>query len=332
MVITRSSSKVRFFIPFEPTRKHTQNTRKSKSTDSALSHKSEYSSDSENLCQDFLAMPNLTLPTAPFSIKDPEGWFRQLEAIFALSKIEDDETKFIHLQARMDPTILYGVSEFFSKIPENGKYDALKKKIIGNHSVSRDAQVLQLLEGLSLGDRQPRELLGEIIRLADNDISKNVTRTMFVKKLPESIGGILISSSEPLDKLGELANKLYAFHKNSQQHHIAGISAPSPVAPSVPMEAELQQIKTMLSSLLDNNIKLTSRVAVLEAGLQFTRPSRSSYRSQMPPLNRRNRSTSRGKMPEDSKFCYYHYTYMGKAKNCKTLADGSACRWNSLNA
>ena len=127
-----------------------------------------------------------------------------------------------------------------------------------------------------------------------------------------------------------LADKLYAFHKASQQQHIAALSVPSPTSPSVAMEAELQQIQTRLSTFLESNIKLTSRVAVLEAGLQFSRPSCSSNRSPTP--NPRRRSNSRGAMPEDSKLCYYHSTYTGKAENCKPLPDGSPCEWNNLNS
>ena len=119
-------------------------------------------------------MANLALPTASFSPKDPEGWFRQLEAIFTLSKTDDDETKYIHLQARLDPSVLQGVSEFFSKVPTTGKYEALKQKIIAKYSESRKAQVIQLLEGLSLGNRRPSDLLGDFLRLAGADISESV--------------------------------------------------------------------------------------------------------------------------------------------------------------
>jgi len=346
MVITRSSSESRFFIPVETAQNNTRKSRNVKNIEGA-SNKFEVLCNSE--CEDSSAgtpinarnstvnpsvMSNLSLPTAPFSSKDPEGWFRQLEAIFNLSKIEDDATKYVHLQARMDPLILRDVSKFFANEPATDKYKSLNGKIIAKYSVPRDAQVLQLLEGLSLGNRRPSELLGEIQRLASTDVSENVMRTIFVKKLPETIGSILVGSGEQLQKLGELADKIYAFHINTQQPQIAAYAAPPSSSVVLPrsIESEITQIKAMLSSFIESNINLTTRVATLEAGLHSTRSSRSSQRNRSPSPMPRRRSLSRGGIPEDSKLCYYHYKFMGKAKNCKSLPDGTLCKWNNLNA
>lgn len=269
-------------------------------------------------------MSALMLPTAPFSSNDPESWFRQLEAIFELSKIEDDATKFIHLQARLDPKILQGVSEFFTDLPAVNKYSALKEKIVSKHSISRDTQVLQLLEGLSLGDRRPSELLGEIRRLAASDLSEKVVRTMFLKKLPEGLASILVGSSEELVNLGTLADQIHAFQRSNSTPQIAALT---PVSTSVAVESELSQIKALLSSLVESNVKLATRLASLETERQI----RSSRRDRPDSPAPRRRSTSRGRIPEDSKLCYYHYRFMGQAKKCATLQDGSPCKWNLLN-
>ena len=272
----------------------------------------------------------LSLPTAPFSTKDPEGWFRQLEAIFKLANVKDDDTQYTHLQARMDPTILRGVSEFFSNVPADNKYKALKEKIIGKYSETRDAQVIQLLEGLSLGDRRPSELLGDLQRLAGSDISDTVLKTMFIKKLPEKLGGILAGSSETLVKLGELADRIYAFYASTSSQ----IAACSTMVPSSPFDVEMRQIKAMLTSIVETNVKLATRLTVLETELQnrpSTHPSRRHDRSITPPARRR--STSRDQfMPPDSKLCFYHYKFMGKAQKCKPLLDGTPCKWNNLNS
>jgi len=210
-------------------------------------------------------MSTLALPTAPFSKKDPNGWFRQLEAIFTLNKIEGDETRFVHLQARIDPVVLQEVSEFFSNVPIENKYKALKDKIVNKYSESRDAQVLQLLEGLSLGNRRPSELLSELLRLAGADISEKVLRTMFLKQLPENLAGILAGSSEGLIKLDELADRIHSFQSTYTTPQISAFAS-TPVTVSV--ESDMRQIKAMLSSIVENNVKLATRLTAIEIELQ----------------------------------------------------------------
>lgn len=302
MVVTRSNSQVRLFISPPKARKNFTN------------HSV------------FECLQSMTsLPTAPFSTKDPEGWFRQLEAIFTISKIEDDQTKYVHLQARLDPVILQGVSEFFKDVPEDNKYTALKEKIISKYAVPRDAQVLQLLEGLSLGDSRPSELLSQIQRLAATDISENVLRTMFLKKLPELLAGTLAGSTEPLTNLGKMADKIYAFLPSSTPApQISVCSAGDP---------DIVQIKSMLNVMMESQTKMLTRIVALEsASNQTDRHSRRDRSPRSPDRRSRSGSRARNSMPPTLKVCYYHYRFWDKAKKCTDLPDGTPCKWKTLNS
>ena len=277
-------------------------------------------------------MSSLSLLTAPFNRKDPAGWFRQLEAIFALSNVTDDAVMFAHLQAHINPAILQEVSEFFANIPTTNKYQALKDKITSKYTELRDRQVLQLLEGLTLGDQKPSELLGEFPRLTRTDVSDNVLRTMFIKKLPEKLGIMLAGSTEPLTNLGKLAEKINAFLVPQAVSQISAYSAP-PLAGSLP-GSEIQQLKAMLTALIETNARMLSRVAALEASVvaQCIQHSSRCDRSFSPGPRCRSLSRNSNVMPEGSKLCFYHYQFMDKVEKCSKLMDGTPYRWKNLNA
>ena len=124
-------------------------------------------------------------------------------------------------------------------------------------------------------------MLGDMQRLASTDISDKVLETMFLKKLPEQLASILAGSSETLIKLGELADRIHAFHKSTTPHVAAYSTASAPVAPfsAVPvLDSELKQIKTMLASIMETDIKLSTRIAELEVEQRIHR-SQSRNRS-----------------------------------------------------
>jgi hypothetical protein len=272
---------------------------------------------------------------SPFSKADPESWFRQLEAIFTISEVTDNTLKFVHVQARLDPTILREIADFLAQPPEADKYNAIKKKLINKYADSRDHQVLQLLEKVTLGDRKPSEVLADMRRLAGTDISEQALQTMFLNKLPPSMAGILAGSSESLTKIGELADRIQTFSPSTGHGTIAAIQTNETIQ-RTPHNSD-QLLKTVIDQLSGLRTQLAQydlRLARMEAENSVLRSSYRS-RSQERDSNRgtRTRSNSRERfeMPEDLKLCYYHYQFMSKAKKCKSLEDGTPCKWSSLN-
>ena len=84
--------------------------------------------------------------------------------------------------------------------------------------------------------------------LASKDISDIVLKTMFLKKLPGELAGILAGSSETLPILGDLADRIHAFQKLTP--HIAACSTSSaqaiPYSTAPVLETELNQIRQCL--------------------------------------------------------------------------------------
>ncbi|GFQ82487.1 uncharacterized protein TNCT_248851 [Trichonephila clavata] len=95
----------------------------------------------------------------PFWKHNPALWFVRLEAQFELAKILNVTTKFNYVLSAVESDILNSVSDLVLKPPENGKYDALKRRLIEVHSESEDSKIRILLQGLELGDQRPSQLL-----------------------------------------------------------------------------------------------------------------------------------------------------------------------------
>ncbi|KAJ8916411.1 hypothetical protein NQ315_014622 [Exocentrus adspersus] len=63
-------------------------------------------------------------------------WFTQVEAQFALSKITNDETKFHHIVANLEPYIAEEVGDIIDFPPAQGKYEKIKTELIARLSAS----------------------------------------------------------------------------------------------------------------------------------------------------------------------------------------------------
>lgn len=80
-------------------------------------------------------------------------WFQQLKVIFILHNIEDDNFRYIHLQASINRDTLRAVCDFSTNPPEPDKYSALKSSIIHKYAESREDEIIYLIERISLDDR-----------------------------------------------------------------------------------------------------------------------------------------------------------------------------------
>ncbi|GFW02847.1 uncharacterized protein TNCV_3732471 [Trichonephila clavipes] len=65
-----------------------------------------------------------------------------------------------------------------------------------------------LLTGIAVGDMKPSQLLRKMKSLAGVNISEKVLRTLWLDKLPDSIKNILVISSENLENLSVMADKI----------------------------------------------------------------------------------------------------------------------------
>lgn len=105
----------------------------------------------------------------PFWRKNPDAWFRQIEASFRNAGITTDQTKFDHVIANLDTTIMDEIDDFFHPEPTEKKYEALKARLIKESTGSETERVTKLLKHVELGDRKPSAMLREMRQLAGNN-------------------------------------------------------------------------------------------------------------------------------------------------------------------
>ncbi|GFW23104.1 transposon Tf2-6 polyprotein [Trichonephila clavipes] len=81
---------------------------------------------------------------------------------------------------------------------------------------SEEKCIKKLLTGISLGDMKPSQLLRKMKSLAGVNISEKVLRTLWLDKLPDSNKNILVISSENLENLSVMADKIFEINSSPE--------------------------------------------------------------------------------------------------------------------
>jgi len=144
------------------------------------------------------------------------------------------------------------------------KYETLKQRIVGQYEDSQEQKVTKVLEDLTLGDRRPSDLPREMQKLAGNNLSDDALRSIFLKRLPEAVGAVLVGSSETLHKLGELADRVHRYVRPaSASLSAAALSVPTPTIAAVRTD-ESSHLVRMMTTLTESVAALANRVAQIE--------------------------------------------------------------------
>lgn len=219
---------------------------------------------------------------------DPEMWFAQAEAQFILGNVTKDDTKFYHIVAKVDQSVICHIADLVSAPPEQDKYKKIKERLIARFALSPEVRLERLLGASDLGDMRPTHLLAKMQELAAGvNVNDNLLKMLFIQRMPPHIRPILTISDGTLPKLAEMADKMV------EAPQVAAVAAPAP-APSGSRRPndEIDQIKEQLE--------------VLSA--EFRRLRSDS-------TQRRSRSSSRPRA--EMEMCWYHQKYGQRAQRCK---------------
>ncbi|XP_070526498.1 uncharacterized protein [Cardiocondyla obscurior] len=198
----------------------------------------------------------------PFWKDNPILWFLQLEAAFAINRIQSDDSKYRFVIVYLDQTILPIVADILLNSPETGKYNKLKERLISALGESTATRIRRLLGSHEIGDEKPSVFLQQLRNLAGAQASDGILRAIFLEQLPENVRTILaISKMQDLDKLAAQADK------------IVEIAKPR----STTINAVTQQQQT--SNGLDNMTDLTTEINFLTRELRRSRRPRSTSRN-----------------------------------------------------
>lgn len=233
-------------------------------------------------------------------------WFIQVESNFALAKITNDLTKYNHLISSIDPETLSSVSDILFAPPDSNKYDALKARLITEFSASENEQIRRLISEMHLGDDKPSQLLRKMRELGGKCINDDFLKTLWLQRLPSAIQTILSISSESLDNLAKMADKISEVRTSTENNVFAIGQTTALVADS-----------TQRASPLDEVTALRKEIAALSK--QVERFSRDRSRGPGHRNNSKHRSFSRGRSRDrNGDYCFYHARFGKNARKCRS--------------
>lgn len=235
-------------------------------------------------------------------------WFIRIESNFALSKISADETKYNNVIASIDPETLTAVSDILLKPPATGKYTALKERLIEEYSDSATQQIRRLLSEIQLGDDKPSHLLRKMRELANGSLNDEFLQTLWLQRLPSDIQSILSVSSETLDNLAKLADKI------AEVRSEASVCAVSYAAAEKPSRDHSARALAGSSAAVDGGEISALRAEVAALSKQMSRLLTRVRSHSRPPRGKSPHSRNGSQYKRN--FCFYHRKFGKNAHKC----------------
>ena len=127
----------------------------------------------------------LKLPT--FWTTQPEVWFAQAEAQFALCGITADETKYFYILASLTQEMATRLLDLISSPPYDSKCVTLKNWLISTFGINEPERASWLLRLRLLGDSKPSALMDEMLALLRNHTPCLLLEQLFLKRLSDDI-------------------------------------------------------------------------------------------------------------------------------------------------
>lgn len=230
-------------------------------------------------------------------------WFIQAESNFELAKITNDLTKYNYLVSSIDPETLSSVSDILFAPPAADRYNTLKDRLIAEFSASENEQIRQLISELHLGDVKPSHLLRKMRELGGKSVNDDFLKTLWFQRLPQEIQTILSISSESLDNLAKMADKISEVRTTPTETGVFAIGQHTTESSQRNPPSEISVLRNEIASL-SAEVKRLSRER-----------SRDQSRSRYNKSPHRHQTPSRSR--SDPKFCFYHNRFGARAKHCR---------------
>ncbi|GFU53991.1 uncharacterized protein TNCV_246241 [Trichonephila clavipes] len=255
----------------------------------------------------------IALRLPPFWKSNVRLWIAQCDQAFTFSGISSDDTKYSALVANLDAETLSYVSDIVLSPPNSVKYHTLSQRLITQFSDSETQKIKKLLTDLQLGDEKPSHLLRKMKELSNGQLQDDFLQSLWLQRMPPHIQTVLSASSELLDKLVIIADKV---------SEVVGASSTICAAPTVPPPSQSSScsVQPTMDSLARQIQELSLQVAELTRErnrqvAELTRERNSSRHQRYSSDRRRSHSRSRS-VNRGSGICYYHRRYKEQARKC----------------
>ncbi len=256
----------------------------------------------------------VALKLPPYWPNDPVIWFAQVEAQFLTRNIQAEITKYSYVVGSLQPTIAQEVRDLLINPPVTHPYTKLKEELIKRTSESEQKRLQKLLTTEELGDKKPSQLLRKMEQLLGNrTLEPSILKQLFMQRLPTNVQLILASTSDvDITQLAKLADKIVEVSPPAQAIQACAM-APAPTPPLLaavkpPVTSDIQRLQAQVE-------KLTAQMEMMVRQNHY-RHSRSHSRDSSQYRHRGDRSPSTSG-DNNSDFCWYHWKYGDKARNCK---------------
>ncbi len=128
---------------------------------------------------------SLKLPS--FWTAQPNVWFQQAEAQFAIRGVMSEQTKYYYVVGALDQETARHLIDFLEAPPVFDQYTAIKARLLHTFGLSRRDRAAQLLHLDGLGDRKPSALMDEMLALLGGHQPCLLFEQIFLEHMPEVI-------------------------------------------------------------------------------------------------------------------------------------------------
>lgn len=243
----------------------------------------------------------------------PRLWFLQFEAVVNAQK-QGDDYKFNMVMARLQKEEVQQIGDILSSPPEDGKYIALKNRLIDCYEESEKIKLQKLTSNMDLGDQKPSQLWRRMKELANGNIKDNMLKLMWLRQLPPSVTSVLAATEElSMDKNTQIADRI---HEHVNDAEVSSINKQETTVNDC-IEKRLASVATQLENMqLD-----ISALANKQGNNRWHNTQRNVHTSHSRP-----RSMSRERYRRNNGLCFYHKKFGRRAYKCTT-----PCSWNQGN-
>lgn len=235
----------------------------------------------------------------PFWQENPQLWFATVEASFALSRITSDNTRYQQVITQLDQKMLPAIADIVLNPPANGKYEAIKNRIVQSFAETSESKLRRLLRGIDPNSEKPSLLLQRIRHLAGENVGDTLLRTLFLEQLPEYARAVLsLNKNVDLSTLAVQADTIMEVTRNNNS--VCAVAQKQ-------MDVAATSRDSTMTELVAAMANLTKEVKALKHSSRSRSRDHSSFRQR-----------SKSRSSNDSDICYFHKKFGSDARRCRS--------------
>lgn len=236
---------------------------------------------------------------------EPELWFIVVESQFAARKITNEKTRYSHVVANLNCSTASQVKDLLKTPFAEGHYDKLKQQLISIYAETASEKFRKLISNAEIGDKKPSQFLHYMKSLADNSITNDFIKKLWIQRLPAASRAVLSASKDELDDLAKMADQMWEV---SDRFNVNAVKVEKN-----PLESKIDKLASALE-------KLSQRINNIDKKEHVSRRDSTPHHSRS-----RSKSTqSRDSTKETSDTCWFHRKFGDAANKCR-----EPCKFNT---